>query len=715
MKGENWKKVSGVLLDCLEIDESERRKYLDGLPISSAVRAEIESFLALEAQTVDFMSVTANQAAKDFLPPEESDENPLIGQQIGIYRIEKELGVGGMGAVYLASRADGKFDQKVAVKMLKREFNVEQIRRNFNREKEILAVLSHPNIAGLLDAGKTPDNIPYLVMEYVEGEPVDVFCRKNRLDLNARLKLFNKICEAVAFAHRNLVIHRDLKPSNILIARNGTPKLLDFGISKLLDENAAAKTSESSTTLFAALTPEYASPEQIKGEAVTTATDVYSLGVILFKLLTGGTPYNFKDAGGTQFKEMVGGEPLLPSQAAVESNFEAKIPASKIKGDLDNILLKSLAGEPERRYQTVEQFSADIWRFLDDLPVSARPATAAYRARKFYGRNRIAITAGALIFLSLLAGIAVAASQTRAARDAQRQAELNFAEARAEEEKAKEVSNFMMRIISYANPRWYAPGAKYRGETKVIEAMNELGDQIDVEFANQPDVQSELHHKFTEVYNFYSGDDYRRKETFHAVRALELRRQFYGDFHELVAKDLFYLSETLSLDDPQRAKTLMEAIEMMRRTNPNNLNLPYMYEAYAYRLLLPDALFVSENASSQSAAYPPARSAEEVRAIYRKAVQPATNEDNYRIAEKFLREALPLFRLHYKEDNTAIASNECVLAYALGMQNKPEEFTQQYAVCRQEEKNIPRDLLPKHKKWIELIEQIPAAKKSGNI
>ena len=282
MQTENWKKVKELLNEVLPLDAERRQIFFEDSNLNREMRWEVEFLLAFEEESADLIDLSMVEYLKDFIDSDGLSKNTSIGQKIGIYKIVRELGCGGMGAVYLAERSDGKFEQKAAIKMLKREFNVERIRKIFRCEKEILAALEHPNIARLLDAGKSADNIPYLVMEYVEGVPVDEFCRENSLDVDELLKLFNKICYSVAFAHRNLIIHRDLKPSNILITKNGEPKLLDFGISKLLDETG--ETSKN-TTLLGAMTPNYASPEQKKGESVSTATDVYSLGVVLAELI----------------------------------------------------------------------------------------------------------------------------------------------------------------------------------------------------------------------------------------------------------------------------------------------------------------------------------------------------------------------------------------------------------------------------------------------
>jgi len=303
-------------------------------------------------------------------------------------------------------------------------------------------------------------------MEYVEGRPIDKFCRENNLGLIERLKLFNKACEAVAFSHQNLIVHRDLKPSNIVVTAEGNPKLLDFGISKLLDTSAD---DSANITLMTAMTPEFASPEQINGEPVTTTTDIYSLGVILFKLLTGTYPYNIKNkVNGDVLREITDTEPTAPSdaEASLDKQGQAsgqKCPRSEqLKGDLDNIILKSLRKELDKRYQTVEQFTADICRYMDGLPVLARPATLSYRASKFYGRNKISVLAGIFIVVSLLTGLTVALWQAEVARgqarfaaEAQNLGAIETERAKAEEErtksekeKAEKISRFTMKIIS---------------------------------------------------------------------------------------------------------------------------------------------------------------------------------------------------------------------------------------------------------------------------
>lgn len=625
MHAENWKTIKDILLAALKLAPSERREFLQRADISAETRAEVESLLSVEMEAEDFMSLPVGEFSRDFLDPQEPVADLLINQQIGIYEIVSELGVGGMGAVYLAARADGKFEQRVAVKMLKREFNTEKIRRTFKREKEILATLAHPNIATLLDAGTTDDGIPYLVMEYVKGEPIDEFCRSRALSLNTRLKLFNKVCDAVAFAHRNLIVHRDLKPSNILITEDGEPKLLDFGISKLLDANTE---DASHVTQMGALTPQYASPEQLMGEPVTTATDIYSLGVILFHLLTESYPHHiFNKTNGTLLREITETAPALPSESAL-----TYISPSLLRGDLDNIVLKSLCKEPARRYPTIEQFTADIWRYIDGLPVLARPATFSYRASKFYGRNKVPVLAAALILISLFVGIAVAVSQAGAARaqarraaEAQRQAELETARAKAEKQKAERTSRFMQSFIEYANPNWYGRG-KGRMDVTVREAIDDAATRIDTELSDEPEVRADLHYTVGEVYRTHGERDTARR---HFRQSLELYRQVHGEQHPKVARGLYYVS-LLETRIEEAEPLLRQGIGMMRQTDPGNVNLPYMLQSLGAQIVSGE--------------------------------RQTGNESRLAEAESLILEAKNLFTRHYGENHLATISADSSLA-----------------------------------------------------
>jgi non-specific serine/threonine protein kinase/serine/threonine-protein kinase len=384
--------------------------------------------------------------------------NGIDGERIGPYRLVREIGRGGMGTVYLAVRSDDAFQKRVALKVLKRGMDTDAIVRRFRNERQILASLDHPFISGLLDGGTTPGGLPYFAMEYVEGQPIDEYCDARQLDTTARLQMFMKICSAVQYAHQNLIIHRDIKPANVLVTADGTPKLLDFGIAKLLnpdlDGHTLAPTAEGSPLM----TPEYASPEQVRGEVVTTATDVYSLGVLLYELLTGRRPYQLasrtpaeiarvvcnsvperpstavtRTAGSATHAEAVTGAADNPDGSAGVERTRATDPQRlrrRLAGDLDNIVLKALNKEPARRYLSVDQFSEDIRRHLAGLPVIARKDTIGYRTAKFVRRNRTGVAAAVVILVALIAGIVGTSWQARAARRERARAEQRFEDVR---------------------------------------------------------------------------------------------------------------------------------------------------------------------------------------------------------------------------------------------------------------------------------------------
>jgi eukaryotic-like serine/threonine-protein kinase len=364
-----------------------------------------------------------------------------------------------MGTVYLGVRADDAFQKRVAIKVLKLGMDTESIVRRFRHERQILASLEHPFIAGLLDGGTTPDGRPYFAMEYVEGQPIVEYCDGHGLDTGARVDLVRKVCAAVQYAHQNLIIHRDIKPANVLVTADGTPKLLDFGIAKLLNPELAGQTLAPTMPGFQMMTPEYASPEQVRGEAVTTATDVYSIGVLLYELLTGRLPYRLTSRAPADIVRIVSeSDPVRPSTAitgiemqpvteAAAPDAPAHVPARPSKrdrrptvdvellrrqlaGDLDNIVLKALSKEPGRRYASVDQFAEDLRRHRAGLPVIARKDTWTYRTGKFVRRNRAAVVAATMTFVALVAGIIGTTWQAREARAARARAEQRFADVR---------------------------------------------------------------------------------------------------------------------------------------------------------------------------------------------------------------------------------------------------------------------------------------------
>jgi non-specific serine/threonine protein kinase/serine/threonine-protein kinase len=395
--------------------------------LGSHERAEADGFMREEA-----LKAEALRAA------EEMSHEQRVGQLAGRYKLLALVGEGGMGEVYLAE--DTRLDRSVAVKLIRSALRTRELLRRFANERQILARLGHENIARLLDVGTTGDGVPFLVMEYVEGRPVTEYCDARKLSIPERLRLFRTVCSAVQHAHQNLIVHRDLKPSNILVTADGRPKLLDFGIAKLLDPGQDGD-ADATATALRAMTPEYASPEQVKGEPVNTTTDVYSLGVVLYELLTGRSPYRLKQrTTGEITRAVCEQEPEQPSRAVGDSGQTGAgstgrprpetRSAKPLRGDLDNIVLKALRKEPQKRYASVEQFSEDIRRHLEGRPVGASRGTLTYRAAKFVRRNRVGVAATAIILLTLVGGIVATAWEAHVARAERAKAEQRFNQVR---------------------------------------------------------------------------------------------------------------------------------------------------------------------------------------------------------------------------------------------------------------------------------------------
>ena len=409
-----WQQVKSVVEDAAdEQDTRARAAFVERVCAGDPdLQREVESLLAHHSERLD-------EFAEDLRTSSVKHAESDAGRRVGAYRIVRELGRGGMGAVYLAERADERFRKRVAIKILKRGTDTDEVLRRFEAERQILAQLDHPNIARLLDAGTAEDGLPFFVMEYVDGASITKFCAAQNLSTRARVELFLRVCDAVQFAHRHLVVHRDIKPGNILVTAEGEPKLLDFGIAKLLAPDA-------STILLTApqhqrLTPGYASPEQVRGETITTVSDVYSLGALLYELLSNRGPHEFPtDHPSTTdlLRIIVEQEPRRPSSATTAADTRREL-----RGDLDNILLTALRKEPGRRYSGVTAFADDLRRYLQDRPVRARRATFGYRASKFLARNKVAVAATALVLLATFAGATAYVLQTRrTAFHAQREA-----------------------------------------------------------------------------------------------------------------------------------------------------------------------------------------------------------------------------------------------------------------------------------------------------
>jgi serine/threonine protein kinase len=484
MTGPDFQNVEEIFHAALECEPNQLDAFLNEKCAGDEIlRREVEALLALHRRAGSFIETPIADVASGLLKEDETDL--LIGQTIGHYKISQRISAGGMGAVYLAERADRQYEKQVAIKLIKRGMDTDSVLRHFRNERQILASFDHPNIARLLDGGATESGLPYFVMEYVEGLPVDAYCDAHALSIVERLKLFREVCAAVSYAHRHTVIHRDVKPSNILVTSDGTPKLLDFGIAKILQPSDAVEPLATLTGVRL-MTPHYASPEQVRGEALTTATDVYSLGVVLYQLLTGRKPYRLKTQAPEEIsRAILEQEPPRPSTAIAKSDGSGKsqvLNPKSLRGDLDNIVLTALRKEPDRRYQSVEQFSEDIRRHLEALPVAARKDTLAYRSAKFIRRNTVATAAAALIFLTLIGGIVATTWQARKARAEKARAERRFNDVR---QLARSV------LFDYHDAIKDLPGATRVREQLVKDALTYL-DSLASEATGDPDLQREL-------------------------------------------------------------------------------------------------------------------------------------------------------------------------------------------------------------------------------
>jgi serine/threonine protein kinase/tetratricopeptide (TPR) repeat protein len=486
---ERWALVKKLFEAAADLDASERAALLDReCDGDDALRLEVESLLESDRLTDGFIEEPIVEMPPDLFL--EQPEESLVGRQFGAYEVIREIGRGGLGTVYLAARADDEYRKEVALKIVRRGLDTEDILRRFRNERQILAQLDHPNIARLIDGGTTPEGLPYFVMEYVKGEPAATYCDAHRLTPQQRLELFRKVCDAVTYAHQNLVIHRDLKPSNILVTSPGEPKLLDFGIAKLLgaEEDSLAQTMVDQRVM----TPEYASPEQVKGEKVTTASDVYSLGVLLYELLTGRRPYRLKTRTPDEISRAITSQDPERPSTAVRRAGTSKIEHRKsrfLQGDLDNIVLMAMRKEPGRRYASVAQFSDDVRRHLEGLPVIARKDTLFYRSGKFVARHKLGVAAAAVIALTLLGGIVATLAQARRATKEARIAARERDHAQRRFEDVRHLSNALLFEITPKIER--LQGATEARQLLLTQSLKYL-DSLAAESGNDLALQDEL-------------------------------------------------------------------------------------------------------------------------------------------------------------------------------------------------------------------------------
>jgi serine/threonine-protein kinase len=563
---ERRRAIDDLFDGALDQPPDQRAAWLHEHCADPGIRAEVDALLRAHDETHGIFDRHALHLAA-----------PLVGaprrDRVGPYRVLRELGRGGMGVVYLAERDDGQYRHRVALKLMREGSHTDELHQRFVAERQILASLSHPNIAQLLDGGVTDGHLPFLVMEYVDGVPITTYCDRQHLTVEERLHLFRDVCAAVHHAHQNLVIHRDIKPSNILVTSDGRVKLLDFGIAKLVNPTLGPSDQPMTRTEWRVMTPEYASPEQIRGDSLTTASDIYALGVLLYELMSGRRPHRITSGSPRELEEIiVQREPALPSIAV--SRFEPsrpggtttelspdaiaadrRLPAERLRrrleGDLDAIVMMALRKESARRYGSADMLWEDIQRHLDGLPVLAHRGTRWYRAQKFFGRHRVEAVAAALVVASLVGGTTVAVRQAAVARRERDRAEQALGQ-------STEVTDFLVRLF-----RTPAPAGATRDQVTAADMLatgttraNELGAQPIV----QAQVLDALGRVNDQLGRFADAERLLR-------RALELRRSHLGDNHLDVAATLNNLSNVLVQSDrgEEALKLSREALAIQQR------------------------------------------------------------------------------------------------------------------------------------------------------
>jgi serine/threonine protein kinase len=575
-----WRQVKQLCGEALELDEQQRQAFLARACAGDAeLRSEVDSILRASAAAPAHFDTPAADVAAEFF--DDADES-IVGKQVGAYRIESRIGSGGMGTVYAATRCDGEFQQRVAVKLINRRIVSSDAIRRFRGERQALASLNHPNVARLYDGGVTETGVPYLVMEYVHGNPIDAYCRERRLAPRAILALFRVVCAAVQHVHQNLIVHRDLKPGNILVDGDGVPKLVDFGIAKALqDASPTALTAKTTVGHARPFTPAFASPEQIRGEAVTTASDVFSLGVILYTLLACQDPFAATTHSPYELERRIcEEEPGKPSSvvrtAATELAGRRGVPdvgllrrARGLAGDIDAIVLKALRKEPAQRYVSVEQLSEDIRRYLSGLPVLAQRDTLRYRLGKFLHRRRAAVVGTAAVAVSLVAGLLATFWQARIAvreRDtalrAEKRAQAEAENARVEASKANRVTGFLQEVLASADP------ARQGRDVKLVDVLDRAVRNVDAEYGHDLETQSAVLSAIGNTYFALGRYDEAQR---HLTRALEIQKSIHQGDHSDVASRINDLAAMLYARGELRAAQdhIQNALDMQRRLDGN--------------------------------------------------------------------------------------------------------------------------------------------------
>jgi|HubBroStandDraft_6_1064221.scaffolds.fasta_scaffold08231_3 serine/threonine protein kinase/Tfp pilus assembly protein PilF len=576
---DSWKRVEALLNEALDIRQEDRSAFLDrSCAGDPQLRREVDSLLASVDKSVGFIERPLQQVAQ--LLTEES-EGP--GSRIQAYELLKLIGEGGMGKVYLAARADDQYSKQVAIKLLQAGFaQTTAMLLRFRSERQILADLDHPNIARLLDGGATPSGLPFLAMEYVDGIAIHEYCRQNRLSIEERLRLFITVCGAVDYAHKHLVVHRDIKPANILVTKEGAPKLLDFGIAKLVDpeDGTAAETR----TVDRLMTPEYASPEQITGSAVTTATDVYALGVVLYELLSGSRPFNLGTMTPMElYRAICERDPEAPSTRAVKADVPRAVAAEKIDGELDNIVMMAMRKEPGQRYRSARDLGDDITAYMNGYPVRAKTATLGYRSTKFIRRNRAAVAVAALAIVALVGfSIRMAVLERRA---------------RQQQAIAERESGFLSSIFAASMP------IQARGNQVSARDLLDRGLQrVDRELSSEPEAQAAMLQSIGRSYhalglydqakpllqrayqlrkNLFGDGDLKTAESAEDLATTDRLQSEYADAEKLFRASLAVREKKLGPNDPLVAQSLSDLGDCLTQENRDSEAEPLLRRALA--------------------------------------------------------------------------------------------------------------------------------------
>ncbi|ALS97304.1 serine/threonine-protein kinase [Lacimicrobium alkaliphilum] len=572
MEQHDWQRVETLFHQALELDKREIEPFLEqACADAPELKQAVLSLLQHADHTVELVRPIEG-AAQEFF----ATADTLCGQRLGPYRIVRLIASGGMGAVYLAERADDQYQKQVAIKLIRASaIASEMLLQRFKTERQILAELEHPNIAHLLDGGATDEGIPYLVMEYVDGVEINQYCSDKKLSIPQRLRLFVKVCAAIQYAHQKLIVHRDFKPSNLLVTADGEPKLLDFGIAKLLAESGSDEWAVQTSTEERAMTPRYSAPEQIRGETITVATDVHALGLLLYELLTGRPVYGKELNNRYQLQQAILQDTVIAPSIAVtmpRSDSDLPIPAAtpqglqrQLRGDLDNIVMKALSKEPQRRYQSASELAEDVTNFLEHRPVQARATSFAYRCGKFLRRNRLssALAASVLILVTVFStAIWVQSRQLEVERDlAQQQRDV----AEVEQGKAEAMSRFLLGMFTDLRPN-ESQGREVSLREVLDKASEQLDQQTDHQLSAQPLIEARVRREIGDIY-------YRIGRLQPAIAHLEKSLSILRQHPQREPRDLFRvllsLSNTYSRADrhDERLPLLEESVEISKQIN----------------------------------------------------------------------------------------------------------------------------------------------------